>query len=175
MPRHVALLRAINVGGHTVEMKRLQKLFEALGFSDVATFIASGNVIFTAAGSARALESRIEAHLERSLGYAVATFLRTPAQLGEIAKHRAFAKPAPGSTLYIGFLAAKPNAAALRQMAALATDIDEFRVHDRELYWRCRKTMGVSKVSGAKLEKALGLAMTLRQLSTVEKLAAKYG
>ena len=176
MPRHVALLRAINVGGHTVEMKRLQKLFEMLAFTDVETFIASGNVIFTAAaGPARALESRIEAHLERSLGYSVATFLRTPPQLRSIAEHRAFAKPAPGSTLYIGFLAAKPVAAAVRQMEALATDIDEFRVHDRELYWRCRKTMGVSKVSGAKLEKALGLPMTLRQLSTVEKLAAKYG
>ena len=175
MPRHVALLRAINVGGHTVEMKRLQKLFEALGFSDVATFIASGNVIFTAAGSVRALESRIEAHLERSLGYAVATFLRTPAQLGEIAAHRAFAKPLPGSTMYVGFMAAKPGAPSIRQVSTLSGSGNEFHVNARELYWRSTLGMGRNPLSGAKLEKALGQAMTLRQLSTVEKLAAKYG
>ncbi len=46
MPKYVALLRAINVGGHTVKMDHLRRLFEALGFTNVETFIASGNVIF---------------------------------------------------------------------------------------------------------------------------------
>ena len=46
MPKYVALLRAINVGGHTVKMDHLRSLFEAIGFSNVETFIASGNVIF---------------------------------------------------------------------------------------------------------------------------------
>ena len=47
MPRLIAFLRAINVGGHTVTMMKLRKEFEALGLQDVETFIASGNVIFT--------------------------------------------------------------------------------------------------------------------------------
>ena len=46
MPKFVAFLRAINVGGHLVKMDELRGLFEALGFSNVETFIASGNVIF---------------------------------------------------------------------------------------------------------------------------------
>src|SRR5881396_683013 len=127
MPRHVAFLRAINVGGHhVVPMPRLQKLFEGLGFADVETFIASGNVIFTSAGATRALEKRIESRLERSLGYEVATFLRSPAVLGAVVRHPAFPKSVPGSTLYIGFLAEAPTAAARKQVAALASDIDEF-------------------------------------------------
>ncbi len=46
MPTYVAFLRAINVGGHNVKMEVLRALFEAQGYADVATFIASGNVIF---------------------------------------------------------------------------------------------------------------------------------
>jgi hypothetical protein len=44
--RYVAFLRAINVGGHVVKMDRLRTLFEGLGFANVSTFIASGNVVF---------------------------------------------------------------------------------------------------------------------------------
>lgn len=176
MPRYVALLRAINVGGHTVEMKRLQRLFEALGFADVATFIASGNVIFDAAkGTPQSLETRIAAQLEKSLGYEVATFLRTPAELGAISEHRAFAKPLPRATTYIGFMASKPGAPSVRQVSALAGGGNEFHVNSRELYWRSTLGMGRNPLSGAKLEKALGQPMTLRQLSTVEKLVAKFG
>src|SRR5262247_2664432 len=110
--RYIAFLRAINVGGHTVEMAKLRKLFEQLKFSSVETFIASGNVIFGATGSAAALENKIAAHLERSLGYEVVTFLRTPAELAALLAHRAFAKERAGSTLHIGFLGAPPTAAA---------------------------------------------------------------
>src|SRR5262249_7266007 len=99
-PRVVAFLRAINVGGHTVEMARLRQLFEKLGLADVETFIASGNVIFAAPkGSIPALEKRIAAHLEKSLGYEVATMLRTPAELAAVLGHNPFAKPVPGPTL----------------------------------------------------------------------------
>ena len=47
MPRFVAFLRAINVGGHVVTMDQLRAAFQELGFDDVETFIASGNVIFS--------------------------------------------------------------------------------------------------------------------------------
>jgi uncharacterized protein (DUF1697 family) len=49
MPRYIALLRAINVGGHLVKMDALRRHFEELGFDPVETFIASGNVMFEAA------------------------------------------------------------------------------------------------------------------------------
>jgi uncharacterized protein (DUF1697 family) len=80
MPKFVAFLRAINVGGHLVKMDELRGLFEALGFTNVETFIASGNVIFDSkATNVKSLERKIEKHLEASLGYAVTTFIRSVA------------------------------------------------------------------------------------------------
>jgi uncharacterized protein (DUF1697 family) len=176
MPRYVALLRAINVGGHVVEMKRLQGLFVDLGFDDVQTFIASGNVVFSSPrGTPGAMEKKIAAHLEKVLGYGVATFVRTPVELGAILAHRAFPKSLAGSTLYIGLLGTKPDAAATRQVAALAAPGNEFALHDRSLYWRSTLGMGRNPISGARLEKALGQPTTLRRVTTVEKLAAKFG
>ena len=78
MPRLVAFLRAINVGGHTVTMEELRRLFTSLGGKDVETFIASGNVIFNSRSrDIPALEHTIEQRLHAALGYEVATFVRT--------------------------------------------------------------------------------------------------
>jgi len=171
----VAFLRAINVGGHTVEMARLKQLFEKLGLGGVETFIASGNVIFDAPkGSAAALEKKIAAHLEKSLGYEVATMLRTPAELVAVLAHEPFAKAVPGSTLYIGFQAAECAAAARKQVLAMATPIDDLHLYGRELYWRCHGRFSDTQLSAAKLEKALGQPTTIRKVTTVEKLAKKY-
>ena len=69
MPKYVAFLRAINVGGHTVKMEHLRILFEELGFENVETFIASGNVIFDSkTKSTKTLETKIEKHLRQALG-----------------------------------------------------------------------------------------------------------
>ncbi|HLE57521.1 MAG TPA: DUF1697 domain-containing protein, partial [Rhodothermia bacterium] len=69
MPRFIAFLRAINVGGHTVTMADLRTHFESLGFDRVETFIASGNVIFDAPSSdTKSLAVRIENRLRENLG-----------------------------------------------------------------------------------------------------------
>jgi uncharacterized protein (DUF1697 family) len=78
MPRHAAFLRGMNVGGHRITNEELRALFTAMGLRNVETFRASGNVVFAADGETPAkITSRIERELERSLGYAVPTFLRT--------------------------------------------------------------------------------------------------
>ena len=92
MPRLIAFLRAINVGGHTVKMDYLRQLFESMGFTGIETFIASGNVIFTsqAADNPANLERAIESGLRLALGYEVATFIRTEAELAAIAAYSPF-------------------------------------------------------------------------------------
>src|SRR5512140_195973 len=90
MNRKIAFLRAINVGGHVVKMDALRAIFSSLGFTDVETFIASGNVVFSANGSDSALETKIETALEKELGYAVATFVRSIDELGTIAARELF-------------------------------------------------------------------------------------
>ena len=178
MPKYVAFLRAINVGGHTVKMDYLRKLFEALGFTKVETFIASGNVIFDSPSrSATGLEKKIEASLQQTLGYAVVTFIRSSAELADIASYKPFADEelsAAGNTLYIGFLTASPSDAAKQKLLALNLKLNDFHLHGRELYWLLRTKFSDSEFSGARLEKTLGMPVTLRNSTTVKKLAAKY-
>jgi uncharacterized protein (DUF1697 family) len=177
MPRYIAFLRAINVGGHTVKMDRLRQLFEGLGLENVETFIASGNVIFeTAARGARGLEPRLEQHLEAALGYAVAVFLRTPAEVAAAVDEHPFDALAVASArgLYVGFLRQALAAEARQKLDALSTDRDQFGLRGREVYWLAREGLGQSAVSGAALEKALGQPTTLRNVTTLRKLAAKY-
>ncbi len=176
MPRYVALLRAINVGGHTVKMDRLRQLFEKLGLKNVETFIASGNVIFDSPSrSPEALERRIERRLREALGYEVATFIRSPADLAAIAEHDAF-PPAEVEkcSLYIGFAGSTPTEAARDKLIGSNTSIDEFHVNGREVYWLCRTSFSESEFSGAKLEKTLGMPVTIRNVTTVKKLAARF-
>ncbi len=178
MSQYLAFIRAINVGGHTVKMDQLRRLFEALGFANVETFIASGNVIFASPSkSAKALEQKIEKYLHESLGYEVATFVRTTAELAEIAQYQSFSATElndKGNRLYIAFTANPPSAAAKQKLLASATETDEFHIHDREVYWLCRTQFHESKFSGALLEKILGMPATVRNATTVRKMAAKY-
>ena len=174
MPRYVAFLRAINVGGHVVKMQRLKELFDSLGFAEVETFIASGNVIFESpAKSAARFEQKIEQLVQRELGYEVKTFIRTSGEVSAIAESDPFG-PLAGATLYIGFLKTEPDRATAERLHAAQTDIDDFALVGRELYWRCRGLSSESTFSGPKLEKTLGMATTLRNVNTVRRLAAKY-
>ena len=177
MPRYIAFLRAINVGGHTVKMDRLRQIFDSLGFSNVETFLASGNVVFeTTAQDTAALETRITAGLRAALGYEVATFLRTPAELARIATHQAFPQSDldAAQALNIAFLAAPLDAEAVRKLMALKTAIDDFATHEREIRWLCLKMQSESTFSIAVLEKTLARKATLRGANTVQKMAVKY-
>jgi uncharacterized protein (DUF1697 family) len=136
MPRYVAFLRAINVGGRTVKMDVLRDLFSGLGFANVETFIASGNVIFeTKSTAAAALEKKIEACLENALGHQVDVFLRTPADLQAVVAHQPFPSAAMQSAkaFNIGFCKDPPGAEATTAVIALKTGIDDFHIHGREL------------------------------------------
>jgi uncharacterized protein (DUF1697 family) len=178
MAKYVAFLRAINVGGRTLKMDQLRGLFEALGFSNVETFIASGNVIFDSTSkSTKAIEKKIEDYLQGTLGYEVATFIRSTAEVAAVACYKPFSDSelnAEGNTLYVGFLAGEPSAEATQKLKSFATEIDDFHVSGREVYWLCRKKFSESGFSGARLEKTLGMKATLRNSTTVKKLAAKY-
>ena len=173
--RHIALLRAINVGGHTVKMAGLRNLFEELGFARVETFIASGNVIFESPmENTEALEKRIANHLQESLGYEVATFIRSASAIREIANYQPF--PAEeGASLYVAFLAGIPSEERQQKLMGYRSPVDDFHSQGREIYWLCRKKMSESAFSGALLEKVLGMPATMRNSTTIRKLAAQYG
>jgi uncharacterized protein (DUF1697 family) len=178
MPRYIAFLRGINVGGHRVKMNQLRGLFEALKFSNVSTFIASGNVIFEASGKkAAALEERIEGHLQDALGYEVATFLRTPAEVATVAAMQPFGNgdgEAPGHTINVAFLRAPIGPESAERLLSLRTSYDEFHVNGREFFWLCRGKMSDTLIPAPLFAKAVAAPCTMRNLTTIRKLSASY-
>lgn len=158
-------------------MDALRAHFESLGLVQVETFIASGNVIFeSSTKNVAVLERKIEAHLLASLGYEVKTFIRTEVEVAEIARYQPFtaAQRRSAGALNIGLLAVPLDAAAMKALKALRTDIDDFEVRGRELFWLCKKKQSESKVSNVVFERALKVRATFRGVNTIAKLAAKY-
>ena len=177
MSRHVAFLRAINVGGHVVKMERLVHVFESLGVARIETFLASGNVVFdSVARTETTLARRIESALAKALGYQVATFLRTLEQCAAISRAQPFAPArfAAASAFNVALLEAPLDAAAKRKVLTLRTDVDDFHPDGREVYWLCQRKQSDSTFSNAVLEKTLGVPSTLRGASTLRKLVAKH-
>jgi uncharacterized protein (DUF1697 family) len=176
MPRFIAFLRAINVGGRVVKMDALKKHFEAMGFSGVETFIASGNVVFSSKG-VRGLDAKIANALDQELGYAVATFVRTVAEVADAAAHAPFAERdvAACPTYLVGFLSKELDADAEGRLSALATAEDLFHVRGRDFWWLSGHRQNDPAISGRALEKALGQPTTLRNVNTVRRMAERYG
>lgn len=113
MPKCVAFLRGINVGGHKpVSMDRLRKAFESLGFRNVKTLLASGNVLFEApSANGSALVKKIEAKLEPTFGHEIGTILRTIENLQDLAAADPFKgiRVTPRTRLFVTFLSEKPK------------------------------------------------------------------
>jgi len=177
MNRYLAFLRAINVGGRFVKMDRLRQQFELLGLSNVQTYIQSGNVIFeTADTDIAALERKIEERLQAELGYQVPTLIRTGRELAYIADYKPFpeSKFTEGSAVYISFLKEVPAQELQGQLLDLSSRIDEFHIHERQVYWLAHKNLGKSTFTNSKLERVLKTQATRRNSTTVHKLAAKF-
>jgi uncharacterized protein (DUF1697 family) len=158
-------------------MADLRRIFESLGLAEVETFIASGNLVFNSeAKDIRALELLIEDRLRQSLGYEVTTFLRTEEELAAIAKYEPFQKShlRGAEALNVGFLVEPPGPAAKKLIAAFKSEIDDFHVRGREVYWLSQTKQSDSKFNNVRFEKMLNSRATWRGINTVRRLAAKF-
>jgi len=178
MFRFIAFLRAINVGGgRTVKMQSLRQVFKSLGFSKVATFIASGNVVFeTTTKETKTLEGKIERALKEALGYEVRTFVRGEAELVKIAAYRPFIQSNFDETWHsnIIFLTDNLTPTLRRDVKALRTNTDAFEVRGREIYWMRRRKQNGALFSTVSLAKILGRAFTVRGAATIKRIVSKY-
>lgn len=170
---HVALLRAINVGGNNkVPMKLLSELFTRAGASDVRTYIQSGNVVFRAV-DADAVGAGVGKALARSLSIDVPIVLRTRAELHETAERSPFADRDPaGARLHVAFLAHAPTPAQLAAAAARATPPEELALRGRDLYLSFPNGVARTKLTNVWLDKTLATTSTLRNWRTVLALVA---
>lgn len=177
MPRYVAFLRAINVGGRYVPMETLRGHFTAAGFADVESFIASGNIVFSSRGKAGpALEGKVERALAGGLGFEVPTFIRTPAEVAAAAERRVYSERelAGATALMVGFLKAPLDAAAQARLAALNDGTHTFRAPGAELYWLLNVKQSEAVIAPNKIERALGGPTTFRAISSLRKLVVKH-
>jgi uncharacterized protein (DUF1697 family) len=167
----------MNLGKRRIKNEELRAEFEALEFEDVATFRASGNVIFDAdAKGEAALTKKIEKGLGESLGYEVTTFLRPIAEVAAIASREPFkAKQVEASKgkLQVLLLAKKPTAAARKTVLALASDEDQLAIDGRELFWLPRAGTIESDLDLKAIDAAFGKG-TMRTKGTIDQIAAKH-
>ena len=177
MPRYVAFLRAVNVGGRIVKMDELRGHFAAAGFANIETFIASGNVIFdTTAKPGPALEAKIEGALKKALGYEVPVFVRSLADVASAAGRQPFpAKAVAGAGAFLGGLLKAPvDPAAEKRLNAIDSTVHTYKIVGNELYWLCKVKQSETKLTPGQIERAIGGSTTMRAISSIRKLAAKH-
>ncbi len=170
---YIALLRAINVGGHAlVKMAHLRKLFEGLSFENVQTYIQSGNVLFCSREiDPGKLERAIQKQLESVLGHKIKVFVFSTDELRKAAAHNPFEPERLDKEqhCHLLFLNAKPNLE--RQKAVLAMQGNEYRFHIQGKVLYCAYSRALSgRRRTVNFEKVLDVAATARTWKVVNKL-----
>ena len=170
MPRYAAFLRGINVTGTRISKDDLCAPLTALGFENVTTFRASGNVIFDAPNqSATALAKKVEKALADDLGFTKSTtFIRTAAEMRALAKDDPFPRE-PDQKLHVIFCLKKPPKSVLEY----ATETDGLKIGKKELYWAPEGRMTDSELDLKAVEKLLG-PNTMRTKGTVDQIAERW-
>ncbi len=169
MTTYIALLRGINVSGHRlIKMTDLRAMFEAMGLSNVQTYIQSGNVIFQSGEPAEALRPRIEAEILRVFGFDVPVALLTTQELEQVVKTCPYDPEA--ESIYISFMAEPASPEGIDRLRAYAAPPDEFQVVGRAVYGLYRQPVHKSKLTNNLIEKRLGVPTTARNWQTTTKL-----
>lgn len=171
MTRYAVFLRAINVGGRNkVPMAALRDMVEALGYSDVATYLQSGNLIVDAPKrTASAVEAAISKALQDELGLTIDVMARTRKDLGAVIDANPFASQAKKDPkkVHVSFLAGRPSAAARKACDPDEFEPERFEFGDRCLYLLFPDGAGRSKLGAAPWGKRLGMPGTARNWRTV--------
>jgi uncharacterized protein (DUF1697 family) len=175
--RCIALLRGVNLGGNKrVPMVELRRLVEGLGFTDVATLLNSGNVVFTArANQVRGAATRIARAIDAELGVETTVTVLTAAELRSIIDENPLTAIAdnPSRMLVAVFAdpSARPKADAL---AKREWGPETMAVGAGAAYLWCANGIGAGEVAGA-VDRALKTGVTARNVTTLRKLSELAG
>jgi uncharacterized protein (DUF1697 family) len=168
--RWVALLRAVNLGPRNkVAMAELRRVLETRGCDGVRTYIQSGNVVFDARRRSRpSLRNELEEAITEELGVAATVVLRTDAELASIVAADPFDGTTPTS---VTFLAERPPRAAVRRLHERDISPDRCVVVGSDVFLYLPNGVQGARISGAALERGLGVEGTNRGWRTVVRLA----
>lgn len=175
MATYLGFLRAINLGAKRKFAKGdIVAATEAAGFTDVATYINTGNVRFTTALRSRAkIEGALEAAYAERAGFEVPTIVFTPAELCEIVADADQVAGDHGGTHYVSLLKEEPSAATAQELEGLGDDRDLARVRGRAVHLVVSDPYHQARLTNAHVEKALGVS-TNRNLRVIRALAEKW-
>jgi uncharacterized protein (DUF1697 family) len=170
------MLRGINVSGKKiVKMERLRASLSKLGFTNVKTYVQSGNIIFESENNSTSTHStKIEQMIVRDFGFSVPVFLKTSKEMQEVVKRNPFVKDSAidQSKLHVTFLSGAPPATALEVLRPLAAASEQFQISGREIFLYCPDGYGNTKLSNTAVERKLSLGATTRNWTTTKTLLA---
>ncbi len=176
--RYVALLRGINVGGkNKLPMKLLTSMFEDAGCLDVASYIQSGNVVFTATSDlAATLPGRITARISTEVGFRAPIMLRSANQMAAVVDRNPMLAPGvPEDALHVMFLDDLPTPERLATLDPDRSTPDRFTVLGREVYLHLADGLARTKLTNAYFDSRLATTSTIRNWRTVLKLRDMLG
>jgi uncharacterized protein (DUF1697 family) len=170
MPRHIALLRGINLGSRNrVSMPELRELLAGHGYKDVETLVQSGNVVFTSRMSPKRLERQLQEQIADGLGVDTPVVVRTRDELAQVVELNPLARVATEPKRYqVTFLIDDPEPDAVGRVEAADVAPERLVVAGREVYTWHPEGVQRSKANAA-VQKHLGLG-TARNWNTVTKL-----
>ena len=185
MPAVIALLRAVNVGGHNnVRMEEVRTLFAALGCKNVQTYLQSGNVVFsTSKPSPSQVAAELQTAINEALGIETIIIPRTPADLRAIIANNPFAEGiASGaidpSKLMVAYFQSRPSDDVCEKAARRGLESskqsgkqpDEIRFHGREAYIYYPNGLGKATFNWSAFERGSKIPATARNWTTTLKL-----
>jgi uncharacterized protein (DUF1697 family) len=174
MTRQIVLLRGINLASRRrVDMAELRDLLAGLGYSDVRTFLQSGNAVLTSKEKGGRLERRLERELATKLGLETQVFVRTRDELADVIERNPLGDVADNPSRYmVSFLSAEPDRKVVRELAAVDVAPERFVISGREVYAWYPDGFRNSRLGKVLTEKRLGVSATARNWNTVTKLLA---
>jgi uncharacterized protein (DUF1697 family) len=172
MGRMVALLRAVNVGGRKLPMAELRTLCAELGWTGVATYIQSGNLVFTAPGKAEAIETMLEKAIAKRFGMDVPVMVRSKAEWARYPVENPFPDVAADAPARLMLVVTKrpPAAGAAETIEARAKGGERVRQVGDALWFHFPNGAGASKLTPSLVDRAIGSPGTARNYNTVMKL-----
>jgi uncharacterized protein (DUF1697 family) len=174
MNTYIAILRGINVGGkRMIKMDALKQLFASLGFSNIETYIQSGNVFFQyKKTSEEKLAATIAKEIENIFSFDVPTIVKNVDELKQIIATNPFTKDKKKlvENFHVTFLATTPTKENIDSIAELTFGDDDFAIIDKAVYLHCPNSYSNSKLTNGFFENKLKVIATTRNWKTCNEL-----
>jgi uncharacterized protein (DUF1697 family) len=171
MPRYVAFLRGVNVGGVNLKMAEVVKALQDAGFANVRTILASGNVLLDSRVGTASVRSKAEAALRDTFGYDAWVQAYDLPTVRAIVDNYPFEPDVPGHHSYVTFVW---NAAILTELADLAKDAgpgERIAPGDGVIYWQVPRSQTLDSTMGKTMgKKRYKSSTTTRNLRTLNKV-----